>query len=47
MDISCINWFQVDKECDWKITEEQKNILKNYFLNKNYSIKDWMEDHFE
>jgi len=47
MEISCINWFQVNKECDWKITEEQKNILKDYFLNKNYSIEDWIKESLE
>jgi hypothetical protein len=47
MDISVINWFNVDKECDWKLTKEQKNILKNYFLYKTYSIKDWIREALE
>jgi len=44
LEISCINWFQKDKECDWSITKKQKNILRNYFLNKNQSMKDWIKD---
>ena len=44
LDILCITWFQNDKECDWVIKKEQKNILKNYFLNNNDLLKDWIKD---
>ncbi len=47
LDISAICWFQVNKECNWKITKNQKNVLKKYFSNrkyKKYSIKDWIEE---
>jgi hypothetical protein len=33
--ISCINWFEHNKECDWKITKDQTPVLKKYFSDKN------------
>nr|NGX41636.1 hypothetical protein [Candidatus Anoxychlamydiales bacterium] len=44
LDISALCWFQVDKECNWKITKDQKNILKKQIFNEKYSIKEWIEE---
>ena len=44
LDISALCWFQVDKECNWKITKDQKNILKKQAFNRKYSIKEWIEE---
>ncbi|NGX28731.1 MAG: Endoglucanase H [Candidatus Anoxychlamydiales bacterium] len=43
LDITALCWFQVNKECKWKITEKQKNILRKQFFNRKYSIKKWIE----
>lgn len=44
LDISALCWFQVNKECNWKITKNQRNILKKLFNNRQYSVKDWTEE---
>ena len=44
LDITALCWFQVNKECEWKITSKQKNVLKKQFHTRPYSIKRWIEE---
>ncbi|MBN2479488.1 MAG: hypothetical protein JXA94_04600 [Parachlamydiales bacterium] len=38
-------WFQVDKECKWKIdTENQKNVISNFLNNFENDPKKWLKE---
>ena len=43
--IQGIIWFQVDKECEWKISSELDKKNVNKFFEKNYSnVQYWAKE---